>query len=153
VITPCVNEEQALQKMIADLTEITISDDCGDLGSTRSCEIFQKVQRRIADEPAKVQTDAEGRITSVNPAFIQLCGHNFEDLKGRKPGSILQGPESSRESVGILREAIRQQIPCTTEIVNYHKNQTPYRVRIHLRPLFADSGELNGYEAEERLVN
>lgn len=150
---PCVNEEQALQVMIADLTEMTISDVCEGLGSNQSRAIFDKLQHRIASEPARVQTDPHGHITSANPAFIQLCGHNFEDLKGRKPGSILQGPESSRESVEILREAIRHQIPCVTEIVNYHKNQTPYRVRIHLRPLFSESGELTGYEAEERLVN
>ena len=153
MITPRVNEDQTLQKMISDLTEVTISDGCDGWAPRKSSAIFDKLQQRIASEPARVQTDAKGHIISVNPAFIQLCGHNFEDLKGRKPGTILQGPESSRESIEILREAIRHRIPCVTEIVNYHKNQTPYRVRIDLRPLFTESGELTGYEAEERLVN
>lgn len=150
---PCVIEDQAIQKMIADLSEITISDVSEDLDSKQTRAIFDKLQHRIASEPARVQTDPHGHITSVNPAFIQLCGHNFEDLKGRKPGSILQGPESSRESIEILREAIRHQTSCVTEIVNYHKNQTPYRVRINLRPLFSESGELTGYEAEERQLD
>ncbi|MFZ9963956.1 MAG: PAS domain-containing protein [Terrimicrobiaceae bacterium] len=149
---PAVNDEAALQKMIADLSEITISEDCADLGPMQSRSIFKKLQLRISSEPARVQTDTEGRIISVNPAFIQLCGHDFEDLKGRKPGSILQGPQSSHESIKILRNAIRNRIPCTTEIVNYHKDRTPYRVRVHLRPLFSESGELTGFEAEERQV-
>jgi hypothetical protein len=74
-------------------------------------------------------------------------------MKGRKPGAMLQGPESSRESIEILRHAIRNGVPCVTELVNYHKNNIPYRVRIDLRPMLSDSGKVIGFEAEEYLLD
>ena len=151
--SPAVSESKALQKMIADLTDIPAHGVSNNFSETRANSILENVMGRIDSEPARVCTDPQGKITSINPAFSQLCGHSFEDLKGRKPGSMLQGPESSKESIQILRQAIRNHQSCVTELVNYHKDHSAYRVRIHLRPLFSESGELTGYEAEERKLS
>ena len=148
--TPVVNEIKALAKMIADITDMPAHGVSRELKDTRSDLIFQNVMSRIDSEPARVCTDAEGRINAINPAFSELCGHTFQDLKGRKPGTVLQGPESSKQSIEALRQAIRLHEPCVTELVNYHKDRSAYRVRIDLRPVFSDSGELTGYVAEER---
>lgn len=150
---PAVSESKALQQMIADLTDFPSHGVSDGLSEIRSNSILGNLMDRIDSEPARVFTDTEGRITSINPAFSQLCGHAFEDLKGRKPGSMLQGPESSPDSIEVLRKAIREQTPCVTELVNYHKDHSAYRVRIHLRPLFSASGELTGYEAEEHKLD
>lgn len=147
--TDCVIVRNSVQQMIADLSEISISRSPEVLSDTKSQALFRKLTHRISSEPARLQTDAKGLITSVNPAFTRLCGHSFEEMKGRKPGAVLQGPESSRESIEILRRAIRHGVPCVTELVNYHKNNTPYRVRIDLRPMVSASGEIIGFEAEE----
>jgi len=150
---PAVSESKALQQMIADLTDFPSHGVSDGLSEIRSNSILGNLMDRIDSEPARVFTDTEGRITSINPAFSELCGHSFEDLKGRKPGSMLQGPESSKDSVEALRQAIRNQAPCVTELVNYHKDRSTYRVRIDLRPLFSESGELTGYQAEERKLD
>ncbi len=139
--------------MISDLSEISISWVPEGLSDRKSQTLFKKITRRISSEPARLQTDAKGLITWVNPAFTRLCGHTFEEMKGRKPGAVLQGPESSRESIEILRHAIRLGVPCVTELVNYHKNNIPYRVRIDLRPLLSDFGKVIGFEAEEYLLD
>lgn len=151
--TDCVKIQNAVKKMIADLSEISISRVPEGLSDRKSQTLFKKITRRISSEPARLQTDAKGFITSVNPAFTRLCGHTFEEMKGRKPGAVLQGPESSRESIESLRHAIRFGVPCVTELVNYHKNNTPYRVRIDLRPMLSDSGKVIGFEAEEYLLD
>ena len=151
--TPVVSESKALRIMIADLTDMPAHGVSKGLEETRSDLILQNLMSRIESEPARVCTDAEGRITSINPAFSELCGHTFQDLMGRKPGAVLQGPESSKLSIEALRQAIRRHEPCVTELVNYHKDRTAYRVRIDLRPLFSDTGELTGYEAEERKLD
>jgi PAS domain S-box-containing protein len=151
--SPAVSESEALLQMIADLTDIPANGRSEDISENRSNSILQNLLDRIDSTPARVCTDAHGHITSINPAFSQLCGHAFEDLKGRKPGSMLQGPESSPDSIEVLRKAIREQTPCVTELVNYHKDHSAYRVRIHLRPLFSASGELTGYEAEEHKLD
>lgn len=139
--------------MISDLSEISILWVPEGLSERKSQTLFKKITRRISSEPARLQTDAKGLITWVNPAFTRLCGHTFEEMKGRKPGAVLQGPESSRESIEILRHAIRLGVPCVTELVNYHKNNIPYRVRIDLRPLLSDFGKVIGFEAEEYLLD
>lgn len=151
--TPVVSESKALRNMIADLTDMPAHGVSKGFKETRSDSILQSLMSRIDSEPARVFTDAEGRITAINPAFSELCGHSFQDLKGRKPGAVLQGPESSEESIEALRQAIRQHAPCVTELVNYHKDRSAYRVRIDIRPVFSDSGELTGYEAEERKLD
>jgi PAS domain S-box-containing protein len=144
-----VNQSQAINHMIADLSEIPSNGSSPGLGFVERRSILEKLRDRIDSEPARVVTDAEGRITAINPAFTELCGHCFEDLKGRKPGSILQGPLSSSKSVAMLRKAILNRETVTTELVNYHKDRSTYRVRIELKPLFAPTGDLTGYEARE----
>jgi PAS domain S-box-containing protein len=151
--SPSVSETKALQQMIADLTDFHSHGVSDGLSETRSNSILENLIGRITSEPARVFTDTKGRITCINPAFSQLCGHSFEGLKGRKPGPMLQGPKSSKDSIEALRQAIRNQVPCVTELVNYHKDRSTYRVRIHLKPLFSDSGELTGYQAEERKLD
>ena len=151
--TAVVTESKALCKMIADLTDMPAHGVSNGLEVTRSDSLLKNLISRIDTEPARVCTDAEGRITAINPAFSELCGHTFQDLKGRKPGTVLQGPESSNHSVEALRQAIQRREPCVTELVNYHKDGSAYRVRIDLRPVFSNSGELTGYEAVERKLD
>lgn len=152
-MTDCVKIQYTFKKMIADLSEISISRVPEGLSDRKSQTLFKKITRRISSEPARLQTDAKGLITLVNPAFTRLCGHTFEEMKGRKPGAVLQGPESSRESIETLRHAIRNGVSCVAELVNYHKNNIPYRVRIDLRPMLSASGKVIGFEAEEYLLD
>ena len=148
-----VSESKALQKMISDLMDFSTSSTIDISFETRSEAVLQSVLERIQAEPARLSTDPQGRITAINPAFSHLCGHSFESLKGCKPGTVLQGPESSKESIAELREAVQHKVPCSTEIVNYHKNGSTYRVGIKLWPDFSDSGELVGFSAEERKLD
>lgn len=88
--------------------------------------------------PGLVVTDAKGFIEWVNPAFTAMCGHELADLKGRKPGPLLQGPETDPTAITRLRTALHNRRTCGETLVNYHKNGTPYRVQIHITPLLDD---------------
>ncbi len=110
------------------------------------------VLERIEKEPARVTTDAEGRIVSINPAFTRLCGYRIEELRGRKPGQILQGPLTDPVTVVVLRTAIQAGIACDAELVNYHKTGAAYLVRIWLEPIRDADHRLTGYHAVEREV-
>jgi PAS domain S-box-containing protein len=144
-VTKC----ETTNHMIADLSEIMSAGSTG-LAATKRRFILEKIRLRLDSEPARVVTNPEGCITEINPAFTELCGHSFLDLKGKKPGAMLQGPESCPKSVAQLRRAILRREPVSTELVNYHKDRSAYRVRIDLRPLFAPDGQLKGFEAIER---
>lgn len=109
-----------------------------------------RVLERIDAEPPRVETDAEGRIVAINPAFTGLCGYTFPEIRGKKPGGLLQGPETDPAEVDRLRQAIRRREPCVARLVNYHKDGSTYRVEISLEPIRAKSGELTGFRAAER---
>jgi PAS domain S-box-containing protein len=86
---------------------------------------------------ALVFSDPQGLTVWVNGAFTDLCGYPLEELQGRKPGSLLQGPRTEPASVEALRQAVRNRTPVVRELVNYHKDGHPYRVEIDLRPVSA----------------
>jgi PAS domain S-box-containing protein len=100
---------------------------------------------------AKVQTDQEGRITQVNRAFTKMCGFTSKQLNGKKPGEILQGPDTELEIVRDFSQAIRQRRPFECVMTNYDARGKSYRVHIIMTPIFK-KGELIGFEAEEERV-
>ncbi|OJV02694.1 MAG: hypothetical protein BGO12_03185 [Verrucomicrobia bacterium 61-8] len=109
-----------------------------------------RVIERVDAEPPRVETDAEGRIVAINPAFTSLCGYSFPEIRGKKPGSLLQGPETDPAQVEVLRRAVRQGEACVARLVNYHKNGSLYRVEISVEPIRDKAGALTGVRAVER---
>jgi PAS domain S-box-containing protein len=122
-----------------------------DRGGWHACpdSVTEAVMLRVAAEPAKVVTDPDGMVVEINPAFSALCGYTFGEIRGRKPGSLLQGPLTLPDTIDMLRHAITTRTRCAVDMVNYHKDLSPYRVHIELRPLFKPSGRLSGFEARE----
>lgn len=111
--------------------------------------VGRAVLLRIASEPARVVTDAQGLISEINPAFSALCGFTYGEVRGRKPGAMLQGPLTTPDTIDILRHGIHTRTRCSVDMVNYHKDQSTYRVHIELQPLFDKAGRLSGFEARE----
>jgi len=105
---------------------------------------------RIAQEPARVSTDADGHIESINPSFTDLCGYRLHELTGKKPGHVLQGPGTSPEAVEMLRAAVKAGAACELEMMNYHKNGIPYWVHIRIDPIIDAAGAVTGYDAVEK---
>lgn len=85
-------------------------------------------------ERGRVETDHERRVTAVNEAFIQLCGHSSAQLIGKKLGEILQGPLTEPAAITAMRQALDARRPVTVEITNHHASGSPYRVRLGIQP-------------------
>ncbi len=92
--------------------------------------------------------DAQGRIEWVNECFVRTCGYTLDEARGKKPGQLLQGPASDRETVHLLRSAVAGARECECQIINYRKDGSPYAVRIMMSPLF-EGGKLAGFLAVE----
>lgn len=106
----------------------------------------------VAEEAndAVVITNAEGQIVWCNNAFTEVSGYTFEEVAGRKPGSVLQGPETDPKTVQMIREILERKERMRTEILNYHKNGTPYWIEISLNPVFDEAGHISQFVAIER---
>ena len=106
------------------------------------------VAEQLSD--AIILTDLHGRVTWTNPAFTRLSGYTLDDMRGQKPGHLLQGPDTDPESAELLHEAIRLRLPVTVELLNYRKTGEPYMVSISLSPLRNRAGRAIGFMAVER---
>lgn len=98
---------------------------------------------------AVIITDKEGYIEWVNEAFVRQTGYQREEVRGRKPGSFLQGPATDQETIHIIRENIRKQKRFKTELINYRKDGSTFWIRMFISPIFNEKGELEEYIAIE----
>jgi PAS domain S-box-containing protein len=105
---------------------------------------------RVQAEPSRVATDADGYIISINPSFSEMCGYRLHELVGKKPGHVLQGPGTCADAIRSLREAVAEGRACDIEMMNYHKNGSPYWSSIHIDPVRDANDKISGFEAMEK---
>ncbi len=113
-------------------------------------EELQKLSYIIQQTPnAIVITDAFGRFEWVNNGFTLNTGYTIDEVKGKTPGSVLQGPETSNDTKLYIREKVQNAQPFTCEIYNYTKAGVGYWLRINSQPIFDKNGNLSQFFAIE----
>jgi PAS domain S-box-containing protein len=103
-----------------------------------------------AEPDALVATDSAGQIHWVSDSFTAMCGYSLAELKGRKPGHILQGPGTDPAAVERIRAALRAGRACRETLVNYHKDGTRYRADVQIAPILDDEEKPLWFVARER---
>ena len=98
---------------------------------------------------AVIMADAQGRIEWANAAFTRITGYTLEEVKGRTPGSFLQGPDTNPATVEIMRAGIRSANGFRVEILNYKKDGQSYWLEIEVQPLRDEHGTVTGFMAIE----
>ena len=96
-----------------------------------------------------VITDVAGRIEWINEGFSRITGYSLDELRGRTPGEVLQGPDTDPATVAVMREALRRRESFDVELVNYTKAGRPYWIQFACNPLLDAAGELQGFMAIE----
>ena len=94
-----------------------------------------------------VIADADGRIEWVNAAFTRITGYDLAEIKGRKPGHLLQGPETDSATIEKLRLAEQRGEGCHVEILNYTKQGRPFWQALEIQPVRERSGRLVNFVA------
>jgi PAS domain S-box-containing protein len=97
--------------------------------------------------------DAEGKTEWVNSSFEKMLGYTKEELVGRKPGFLLQGPETNIETAAYLSNQIRKGQPFNCEIINYSKAGAPYWVHIQGQALYNKNGKVVRFFAIEEDIS
>lgn len=98
---------------------------------------------------AVIISDKKGRIEWANSSFLEMSGYSIEELKGIKPGKLLQGEKTNPQTVAYLKEQIKNGEPFNCEIINYNKSGQEYWVSIQGQALFNKKGEVIRYFAIE----
>ena len=86
-------------------------------------------------------------IVFVNDAFARLTGYDRSETLGTNC-RFLQGPDTDKDDVARVREAIAQQVPIEVELLNYRKDGTTFWNRLLISPVF-DGGELTYFFASQ----
>lgn len=103
-----------------------------------------RVLSLVANETSNsvVITDAAGFIEYVNPGFTRMTDLQFEEVKGKKPGNVLQGELTDPDTVQSIRTHLNSQKPFYEEILNYTKTGSPYWISLSINPVFDEAGRL-----------
>ncbi len=111
---------------------------------------------RLLSECAQVANDAivitnvAGEVLWANEGFVRLTGYPLAEVKNRRPGSFLQGPETDATTVNQMRLGLAEQRGFQVEVINYSKDGRRYWVEIDCVPLRDVTHQLTGYMAIER---
>ena len=97
-----------------------------------------------------VITDNKGRIEWVNKAFESMTDYTLEEVKGHKPGDLLQGEATDQATVLFMRECLMLGNPFQVEILNYSKSGRLYWLEIESQPLLDETGKIKQFFAIQR---
>jgi len=90
---------------------------------------------------AVIITDRYGNTEWVNEAFTRLTSYESHEVRGRKPGDILQGPLTNEETKREIGKALRAGEGYEGQILNYTKAGTTYWLDLTITPIFDEAGE------------
>lgn len=98
---------------------------------------------------AVILTDKERRILWVNQDFVEMTGYTLDEVIGRSPGQVLQGPDSEHEAINRIRKGLENRVPLKDQLTNYRKNGEPYICKLVIHPIFGRDQELTHFIAFE----
>ncbi len=96
---------------------------------------------------AVIITDADWRIEWVNDSFLRFFGYRFDEIKSRRPGDVLHGPQTNEAAVAAIDAACARGEPYRGEMLNYTKLGDPRWVELDIQPIKDDAGRVQGYMA------
>ncbi|MCH8498672.1 MAG: EAL domain-containing protein [Marinobacter sp.] len=94
-----------------------------------------------------VITDVNGRIRWVNHGFETMTGFTAGDVLGRKPGDLLQGPDTDPATVQYMRQKLAAGEGFEVDILNYTRDGQRHWVHINCTPIRKDEGVEPGFLA------
>jgi PAS domain S-box-containing protein len=94
-----------------------------------------------------IVTDARRRIEWVNDAFTRTTGYTLDEVRGRRPGELLQFEDTDAATVARIRDALDARRPVHAEILNRAKSGQSYWLAIDIQPVLDARGELDGFIA------
>lgn len=101
---------------------------------------------------AVIIADKDGSIEWANSSFLAMSGFTMEEIIGKKPGHLLQGPETNPDTVSYMKDRIKKGLPFNCEVINYSKAGEKYWVNIQGQALYNKKNEIVKFFAIEENI-
>jgi PAS domain S-box-containing protein len=98
-------------------------------------------------------SDAQGRTEWVNEGFTKHTGYTLDDLVGRFPGAVLDGPDTDPAIQETIRAYFLQPEPFSVTILTYTKAGEKLWVLLHVTPIYNQAGELTQFISIQQNIN
>lgn len=148
LMEPLVGCWQATASAIGDQGYVmALRDITEEKKKTAEIERLSEIARRTTN--LVVVTDAKRRIEWVNEAFERTTGWTIDDVRGKNPGRVLQGPNTDPATVAKMRKALDRGEPVQVEVLNQSRYGREYWLSIDIQPLHDDAGGVQGFLAVE----
>ncbi|RJS91767.1 bifunctional diguanylate cyclase/phosphodiesterase [Salinisphaera sp. Q1T1-3] len=92
------------------------------------------------------------RIVYCNAAFTRTTGYALDEVVGLTP-RILQREDTDRAALDTLRRALSRWKPVEVELINQHKNGTPFWVELSIVPVANESGWFTHWISVQRDIS
>ncbi len=136
------------------INHTTIRADCGLLSAfflskqahSENFKQFEMLSKVVSNTSTSVLiTDKYGLVEYVNPGFEKLSGYTLAEVKGKKPGTLLQREQTDKETIKRISQKLKAQEPFYEEILNFDKDGVPYWIVLSVNPIFNEQGEHTGF--------
>jgi PAS domain S-box-containing protein len=95
-------------------------------------------------------TDAAGLTEWVNEGFTRITGYTLSEMAGKKPGAILQGPETDKATVAEISENLRLGLHFSTQLINYRKSGDMFWISMDVTPIQNEAGAVTQFIAIQK---
>jgi PAS domain S-box-containing protein len=138
--TPVKDERGEIVKVLSLVQNIT---------QKRSKEIEFERLSLVANntDNSVIITNGSGLIEFVNQGFTAMTGYTLAEVFGKKPGNILQGDDTDKETILRISSKLKSGEPIYEEILNYNKSGETYWVSLAINPVRDLKGVIQKYIA------
>ena len=127
-------QANALEEQAKALVKAKQDADVATLKMQRLALIAQSTTDSI------ITTDENVNITWVNPAFTQMTGYSLDEVMGKNPAAILNGPSTDPDTVQDIAMAGIEGREVRVEIENHHKDGSAIWIETDIKPIFDQDG-------------
>ena len=99
-----------------------------------------------------IVTDRWGRIEWVNLAYESKTGYLLHEVRGKKPGEVMQGPDTDKMAIEEMRNALRKGEAIRIEVLNYTKDNKPIWLDMNIQPVRGERGIENYISIESDIT-